>query len=109
MLRLLTRPRATPLRVLSRAYSTPSTPSTPKVASSAPAGTVLKGCNVRKSGQDPVALEDSEYPQWLWDILDPAAQQAKLAADPIRAARKAQKARAKAILQENNFISKMNK
>ncbi|KAG5359652.1 54S ribosomal protein L37 [Yarrowia sp. C11] len=106
MLRLLTRSRAAPLRVISRAYSTPSQPKTP---SSVAAGTVLKGCNVRKNGQDPVALEDSEYPQWLWDILDPAAQKAKLEADPVRAARKAQKARAKAKLQDNNFVSKMNK
>lgn len=106
MLRLLTRSRATPIRVIARAYSTPSAP---KVPSSVAAGTVLKGCNVRKNGQDPVALEDSEYPQWLWDILDPAAQKAKLDADPVRAARKAQKTRAKAVLQENNFISKMNK
>lgn len=37
--------------------------------SSVPAGTPLKGLNFMKSGSDPVALEDHEYPSWLWDIL----------------------------------------
>ena len=37
--------------------------------SSTPAGTPLKGLNFLKSRSDPVALEDSEYPTWLWDIL----------------------------------------
>ena len=37
--------------------------------SSTPAGTPLKGLNFLKSRSDPIALEDSEYPSWLWDIL----------------------------------------
>lgn len=37
--------------------------------SSTPTGTPLKGLNFLKSRSDPVALEDSEYPSWLWDIL----------------------------------------
>ncbi|OCK83843.1 hypothetical protein K432DRAFT_290155 [Lepidopterella palustris CBS 459.81] len=39
------------------------------VLSSVPAGTPLKGLNFLKSKTDPVAMEDSEYPSWLWDIL----------------------------------------
>ncbi|GAA5826254.1 hypothetical protein JCM3770_000630 [Rhodotorula araucariae] len=36
--------------------------------SACPAGTVLKGLNYLKDGQDPVALEDSEYPPWVWTL-----------------------------------------
>lgn len=39
------------------------------VQSSVPAGTVLKGLNFMKNKQDPVALEDHEYPAWLWGAL----------------------------------------
>jgi large subunit ribosomal protein L54 len=39
------------------------------VLSSIPAGTALKGINYLKNKTDPVAMEDSEYPSWLWDIL----------------------------------------
>lgn len=41
-----------------------------KVQSSVPAGTVLKGLNFMKNKQDPVALEDHEYPPWLWTVLN---------------------------------------
>ncbi|KAK5706633.1 hypothetical protein LTR97_001623 [Elasticomyces elasticus] len=37
--------------------------------SSVPAGTVLRGLNFMKNKQDPVAMEDHEYPDWLWDVL----------------------------------------
>lgn len=39
------------------------------VSSCAP-GTVLSGLAVYKDRADPVALPDSEYPSWLWNILD---------------------------------------
>jgi large subunit ribosomal protein L54 len=38
--------------------------------SSAPAGTPLKGINYLKNAEDPVALEEHEYPEWLWRCLD---------------------------------------
>ncbi|EIE90839.1 hypothetical protein G6F46_012139 [Rhizopus delemar] len=41
-----------------------------RIASSAPKGTTLKGIQFLKDGKDPVALDDSEYPDWLWDLLD---------------------------------------
>lgn len=62
-------------------FSTPLTPSaspqkpsqTPvAIKSSCVAGTVLKGLNYIKGQQDPVALEDSEYPSWLWTVLSEA-------------------------------------
>ncbi|ORX52419.1 hypothetical protein DM01DRAFT_1288827 [Hesseltinella vesiculosa] len=46
-------------------------------ASSTPAGTVLKGINFLKDGKDPVALEDDQYPMWLWDLLDEKKQKQK--------------------------------
>lgn len=38
--------------------------------SSCPEGTVLGGLNYTKGGQDPVALKDADYPEWLWSCLD---------------------------------------
>ncbi|EME88014.1 uncharacterized protein MYCFIDRAFT_125120 [Pseudocercospora fijiensis CIRAD86] len=63
-------------------FSTPLTPSATKpkkskqparIASSVPAGTVLKGLNFMKNKQDPIALEDDEYPAWLWTALEKKA------------------------------------
>ncbi|KAI9282899.1 mitochondrial ribosomal protein L37-domain-containing protein [Umbelopsis sp. AD052] len=47
------------------------------IASSVPQGTVLKGINYMKEGKDPIALDDSEYPEWLWDLLDEKKQKQK--------------------------------
>lgn len=38
--------------------------------SSAPAGTPLKGLNYLKGREDPLALPEEEYPDWLWRCLD---------------------------------------
>ncbi|KAJ3376973.1 39S ribosomal protein L37, mitochondrial, partial [Lobulomyces angularis] len=32
-------------------------------------GTVLKGLNIYEGKQDPVAMADEKYPDWLWSIL----------------------------------------
>lgn len=42
----------------------------PTSRSICPEGTVLNGLNFTKGGQDPVALKDEEYPEWLWSCLD---------------------------------------
>ncbi len=54
-----------------------STPLAPKPkaktalpVSAAPAGTPLKGLNHIKGKDDPVALPEDEYPEWLWRCLD---------------------------------------
>lgn len=80
-----------------------------KIKSSVAAGTRLKGCNVRKAGEDPVALADEEYPSWLWELLDPEAQKAKLASNPILAMRKARRQANRQKIKENNFLAKMGK
>jgi large subunit ribosomal protein L54 len=46
------------------------TPSIVTARSICPEGTVLKGLNYQKGGQDPVAKKDEEYPEWLWSCLD---------------------------------------
>lgn len=45
-------------------------PPKPKPVSSVPAGTPLKGVRIIKGVEDPVAKEDSEYPEWLWSLAD---------------------------------------
>lgn len=32
--------------------------------------TTVYGANILKEGQDPKVLPDSEYPDWLWHLLD---------------------------------------
>ncbi len=43
--------------------------------SSCPKGTVLKGINVFQGKKDPVALDDHEYPEWLFKLLDKPEEQ----------------------------------
>jgi large subunit ribosomal protein L54 len=38
--------------------------------SSCPAGTKLKGLNFLKGKEDPVALPEEAYPEWLWGCLE---------------------------------------
>ncbi len=69
-------------------FSTPFTPSAPPLAanaskpspipaSSVPAGTPLRGLNYLKNHSEPLALEDSEYPAWLWKCLDGVGEKGK--------------------------------
>ncbi|KAL2374237.1 hypothetical protein RJ035_000189 [Blastomyces gilchristii] len=44
----------------------------PRVMSGTPAGTKLKGLNYIKNKPDVFAMEDHEYPDWLWGLLDEA-------------------------------------
>lgn len=37
--------------------------------SSVPPGTPLVGINYFKNKEDPIAMEDHEYPDWLWELL----------------------------------------
>lgn len=39
--------------------------------SSVPKGTVLTGLNISAAGQDPVAMADEEYPDWVWTLTEP--------------------------------------
>lgn len=55
---------------ISLTESTTPTNTTARKPSSVPKGTVLKGIQYLKDKPEPVALDDSEYPDWLWDLLD---------------------------------------
>ncbi|OBA19950.1 hypothetical protein METBIDRAFT_79273 [Metschnikowia bicuspidata var. bicuspidata NRRL YB-4993] len=75
--------------------------------SSCAAGTVLN-LKVRKNGDEPVALEDLEYPEWLWDILDKSKTEAALKEeDPIKWRRKQNSKRTTAKIKNNNFLAQM--
>ncbi|EGP92316.1 unnamed protein product [Zymoseptoria tritici ST99CH_3D1] len=62
-------PFSTPLTPNPRAGKSESAKPVTRIQSSVPAGTVLKGLNFMKNKQDPVAMEDHEYPSWLWEVL----------------------------------------
>lgn len=67
----VSQPLSTPEGVHTDAHpAEPTKPNTPKVLSSCPAGTKLNGLNYFKNKPDVVALEDSEYPEWLWGLLE---------------------------------------
>jgi len=67
--------------------TTPLTPSpvkpTNESRSSVPAGTKLNGINYFKNKSDPIALEDHEYPSWLWRVLDSGKKAAGDAAEDL--------------------------
>ncbi len=51
-------------------------------------GTAMKGLNVFAGKQDPVALKDEEYPDWLWTLLDKPEEENKLSREYLRKASK---------------------
>lgn len=57
----------------------PGTPSKPisRPPSSCPAGTKMNGLNYFRNKPEVVAKEDSEYPEWLWDMLADSSKQSK--------------------------------
>lgn len=75
--------------------------------SSCAAGTVLN-LKVRKNGDEPVALEDHEYPEWLWEILDKSKNVEELKEnDPMKWRKKQNAKRNTAKIKNNNFLSQM--
>lgn len=79
-----------------------------KVRSSCKAGTVLN-LKMRKSGNEPVALEDHDYPEWLWDCLDKSKMDEDLKTNDLMKWRKKHLGKInKAKINNNNFLSKMS-
>lgn len=56
-----------PVKAGSAAAAEQTQTRTPSIA---PAGTKLNGLNYFKNKPDVFALEDSEYPEWLWTLLE---------------------------------------
>ncbi|KAG1473783.1 hypothetical protein G6F56_000749 [Rhizopus delemar] len=70
MLNLITRSKSiSPIARVSHLHTT-SILYNNTIVSSAPKGTVLKGIQFLKDKPEPIALDDSEYPEWLWNLLD---------------------------------------
>ncbi|KAH6723586.1 mitochondrial ribosomal protein L37-domain-containing protein [Leptodontidium sp. 2 PMI_412] len=66
----LAQPFSTPLTSPGKLTPSQSKAKGPAIVSSCPAGTPLKGLNYLKGRDDPVALAEEEYPDWLWTCLD---------------------------------------
>lgn len=61
---------STPSGVHTEAHpDAPTKPKAERPPSSCPAGTKMNGLNYFKNKPDVFAKEDSEYPDWLWDLL----------------------------------------
>ncbi|KAG2413855.1 hypothetical protein HFD88_003044 [Aspergillus terreus] len=73
----VSQPLSTPEGVHTDANPAKPTKPVERPPSACPAGTKLQGLNYFKNKPDLVALEDSEYPEWLWSLLDDAKKQAK--------------------------------
>lgn len=43
--------------------------------------TVCRGVNIYKNGEDPMLKEDSQYPDWLWNLLEPKKSYEELSPD----------------------------
>lgn len=75
--------------------------------SSCAAGTVLN-LKVRKNGDEPVALEDKDYPEWLWNLLDKQKLDGEAKEQDFMKWRKRQINKANtAKIKNNNFLSQM--
>lgn len=89
-----------------RFFSSTVTVKNSKPVSSCPAGTLLN-LQIKKNGKESVALEDSEYPSWLWTVLDPKFQMSKLDNDPIAKRKKQLRKTNRANIKQNNFLAKI--
>lgn len=93
-------------RLFSRRFVSTSPRLGQAIKSSCPAGTVIN-INTKKSGKDPVALEDNEYPDWLWEVLNPEAQMKKLQADPMKLRKKQLRKANRERIKQNNFLKQI--
>lgn len=94
------------LRFFPRRFVSTSPVLSQAIKSSCPSGTVIS-LNTKKSGKDPIALEDNEYPDWLWEVLDPEAQMRKLEADPMKLRKKQLREANRSKIKQNNFLQQI--
>ncbi|CCC68828.1 hypothetical protein NCAS_0B07440 [Naumovozyma castellii] len=109
MLRLVfKRSLSTSFRVLTAEAATTANAST-NIKSSCLAGTSLN-LNIKKNGKDPIALEDNEYPAWLWKVLESKApkEASDLSEQEVLAMRKKQlRKENRKKIKQNNFLSQL--
>ena len=81
-----------------------------QIKSSCLAGTPWS-LNVKKTGKDPVALEDSEYPEWLWKVLDQtntaAAAKAPVSEESLKARKKQIRQSNREKIKQRNFLNQL--
>ncbi|KAI5953097.1 MRPL37 [Candida margitis] len=91
----------------SKVWQNASEVKTAPVVSSCKAGTPLN-LKIFKKGDEPVAKEDSEYPEWLWTMIDPKVNLENIKNENFLRWRriKLQKENNN-IIRNNNFLSKI--
>ncbi|SMN19267.1 similar to Saccharomyces cerevisiae YBR268W MRPL37 Mitochondrial ribosomal protein of the large subunit [Maudiozyma saulgeensis] len=86
-----------------------------KVISSCLVGTKLN-LDIKKGKQGPVALDDNEYPDWLWTVLKDDSKKAKPDKEPkespspdtqLGQRRKQLRKENRSKIKQNNFISQL--
>ncbi|KAH8922519.1 hypothetical protein BT69DRAFT_1263369 [Atractiella rhizophila] len=108
-------PVARPFFPMSTRFSSTDTTSSPtpparsrpqkkRPISSAPGGTVLSNLAIHKGESDPVALDDSEYPEWLWSLLD--AKPSKQEKESLEFMKKTGKKERREKIKLSNMLSK---
>lgn len=73
----ISQPLSTPEGIHVDVSPTKATKSAERPPSSCPPTSVLNGLNYFKNKPEVVAMEDSEYPEWLWGLLDTGKKEAK--------------------------------
>lgn len=95
------------LRSFTRNFSTRSFLQNSAPKSSCSAGTILN-LKIKKNGDEPTALEDHEYPEWLWDCLDKEKMDQQLKEADFMKWRRKQITKANTkLINNNNFLAKM--
>lgn len=89
-----------------------STTGSTTIKSSCPVGTSLN-LGIKKGKQVPTALEDGEYPEWLWTVLDDKSKVAKDTEQEMSMEEKLERRRRqlrkenRSKIKQNNFISQL--
>ena len=73
----VSQPFSTPEGVHTEAHPDAPGKTVSRPPSSCPAGTKMNGLNYFRNKPEVFAKEDSEYPEWLWDLLGDSSKQSK--------------------------------
>ncbi|GMM33314.1 mitochondrial 54S ribosomal protein YmL37 [Saccharomycopsis crataegensis] len=106
MLRLFTRRLLSSSSIARNAAPKPAAAAAPLNISSVPEGTPLN-LHIKKSGKEPLAKKDEEYPSWLWELLDEKKQVDNLKNDPIKLKRKEMRKSNIKKIRYNNFLTQL--